>query len=109
MQYNYTQYENFKELKGCEPELAKAMLEQIDDGDWMEEELIVYPTVEDFATYELTDGWYINSDFKDDYNGAPNPFDYIDMEAFGKALISNWDESCNLEVDGMVITTSCGW
>lgn len=45
-----------------------------------------------------------------DFRGAPNPMDYIDMERFGNALTSSWDDSCHYQFsDDSIVTTSCGW
>ncbi len=109
MDYEYTRYENFEGLKKNEPKLAKLLLNEVDKGEWMNEELYVYPDIEEFAKYELSEGWYCDHNFDDDYNGAPNPFDYIDMKAFGAALERRWDESCNIDIDGKIVTTGYGW
>lgn len=109
MDYEYKSYANFEELKNEEPELAEKLLEEVDESEWMEDSLCVYPDIEEFAKYELSEGWYIDHNFDGDYNGAPNPFDYIDMEAFGEALESSWDDSCNIDIDGKIVTTGYGW
>ena len=109
MDYNYETFNNLEELKVTYPELAKELLEMFQDGDWVFEELYVYPTLEDYTRYELTDGWYADS-VKDNYNGAPNPFDYIDLYALGDALSESWDDSINyLSEDNKVVATSHGW
>lgn len=109
MDYNYKTFNDLEELKETYPELAEELLEMFQDGDWIFEELYVYPTLEDYTMYELTDGWYADS-FKDDYNGAPNPFDYIDLNALGDALSGSWDDTINyLSEDNKVVATSNGW
>lgn len=109
MDYNYETFEDLEDLKVTYPELAKELLEMFQDGEWVFEELIVYPSLEDYTKYELTDGWYADS-FKDDYNGAPNPFDYIDLDALGDALSRSWDDTINyLSEDNKVVATSHGW
>ena len=101
MDYNYKCFNN---------KLAKELVNEVEDGGWKDNELYFYPTLEDYAMYELHDGWYINYNFNDDYNGAPNPLDYIDMEKFGKDLIDSGDESATHQFSNdSVITTSYGW
>lgn len=109
MDYQYTRYDNFEELKEAESELAAQLLEEVNEGEWMNGQLYVYPDIEEFAKYELSEGWYINHNFDGDYNGAPNPFNYIDMDAFGTALENSWDDSCNINIGGRIVTTDYGW
>lgn len=109
MDYEYTYYENFEELKEAEPELAKKLLAQVDKGEWMNEGLCIYPDDWEFARYELSEGWYCDCNFDRDYNGAPNPFDYIDMDKFARALVNSWDDSCHVEIGDTIITTGYGW
>lgn len=109
MDYNCTIFNDLEDLKETYPELAKELLKMFQEDNWIFEELYVYPTLEDYTRYELTYGWYANS-FKDDYNGAPNPFDYIDLSALGDALSGSWDDSINyLSDDNKVVSTSNGW
>ena len=68
-------------------------MEEFDEGEWACNQLYVYSSLEDFAKYEVEDGWYSNS-IKEDYNGTPNLLDYIDYESLGNALKDNWDNSC---------------
>lgn len=71
---------------------------------------MVYPNVEEYAIYELTDGWYSDCNFDGDFNGAPNPMDYINTEHLGEDLIEQVDSSvCQLLPNGKVVTTSYGW
>lgn len=67
----------------------------------------VFDSLEDFAIYEVDDGWYSNLDLDRDYNGAPNLSLYIDYHALGAALSRTWDESCNCVLsDGRVVAFS---
>ena len=86
--------ENYTDLLEYDEDLAKELLENVGEGDWQQERIYYYEDEEEFAEYELTEGWYANMGFDLDYNGAPNPLDYIDLSGLGNALIRNWDESC---------------
>ena len=109
MDYNYETFKDLEELKETYPELATELLEMFQEDNWVFEELYVYPTLEDYTKYELTEGWYANS-FKDDYNGAPNLLDYIDLNTLGDALTQSWDDSINyLSEDNKVVATLNGW
>lgn len=68
-------------------------------------EICVYPTIEDFAIYEVLDGWYQLRDFVDKgLNGEPDPTDFINYKELGYALAQSWDESEYLLLDdGKVI------
>lgn len=109
----YTEYENFKELLKNEKELANELWQKFDSGEWQKETLYVYDTKEDFAKYELTNGWYfslgLNLDSMD-YHGAPNLLDYINLTELGDDLTNNWDESCYfLSKTGKIVLTNYGW
>ena len=106
-----TLYNSFEELKADKPELAQELLDVFGKGEWQESNLSVYDTLEDYAYYELTEGWYIDNHLDEqDYNGAPNPIDYIDLEALGEALVENGDASCTYRTEGdQVVTTDWGW
>lgn len=109
MNYDYKIFENLEDLKETYPELSKELLNMFEEGNWIYEKLIVYPTLKDYTKYELTDGWYSNS-FKDDYNRAHNPLDYIDLNALGDALSRSWDETIYyLSDDDKVVYTAIVW
>lgn len=117
MNYDYNYYENFDELLEADRQTAKLLLNEleldfddIEDAEWSDESLCVYPNTVNYAIYELTDGWYCNHDFGRDFNGAPNPLDYIDLDSFGSDLISSGDDGvCRLLSNDKVVTTSYGW
>lgn len=117
MNYKYTDYDNFDELMDCDSQTANLLLKELDldESDigketWMNEQLMVYPNVEEYAIYELIDGWYQNHNLGGSFDGAPNPMDYIDTEHLGEDLIEQVDSSvCLLLPNGKVVTTSYGW
>lgn len=109
-----TIYDNFAEFAKHEPDLAEELLKTVDRGTWQEDSVYVYDSLQDFAFYELTEGWYSDSslNFSSDgnYNGAPDPLDHIDLKSLGLALAQRWDESCYYRsADDHVISTSWGW
>jgi hypothetical protein len=76
----------------------------------MNEQLMVYPNVDEYAIYELIDGWYQNHNLGGSFDGAPNPIEYIDLADFGDDLISKGDASIvRLLPNGKVVTTVYGW
>lgn len=117
MNYKYTDYDNFDELMDCDSQTANLLLKELDldESDigkepWMNEQLMVYPNVEEYAIYELIDGWYQNHNLGGSFNGAPNPIEYIDLDSFGDDLIDTGDSNITrLLPNGKVVTTSCGW
>ena len=101
---------SYTELFERDEELAKELIEKVGSGEWQENEIYYYEDEEEFAEYELTEGWYADLRLDRDYNGAPNPLDYIDLSGLGNALVRNWDDSCNFRAStGEILTTSCGW
>lgn len=117
MNYKYTDYDNFDELMDCDSQTANLLLKELglDESDigketWMNERLMVYPNVEEYAIYELIDGWYQNHNLGGNFYGAPNPIEYIDLDSFGDDLIDTGDSSITrLLPNGKVVTTSYGW
>lgn len=65
----------------------------------------VFDSLEDYAIYEVDEGWYSGCvDLNVDYHGAPNLSYYIDYQALGTALLQTWDESCHYVLsDGRVL------
>lgn len=110
--YNYEHFKNLDELKQKHYGVATRLLEYTSDpeGDWTTGDIYLYNSPEDFARYEVEDGWYSTS-ITTDYKGAPPLDEHIDYRSLGQALIESWDESANYhdELTGFVLTTSYGW
>lgn len=102
-------YENFEELQEHDSEIAASLLEEVGKGEWQNNGIEFFPDLEDFADYELNEGWYFEMNIDRDYNGAPNIYDFIDLKALGQALEENWDESIYRNIDGSVVMTTYGW
>lgn len=102
-------FNNFVELQAQEPELAEALLKDVEPGDWQANDISYFESKEEFAHYELTDGWYTNSIPDADYNGAPDPFDFIDLERLCDALIDAWDPTFNWTNGEAILQTNYGW
>ena len=110
--YNYEHFKNLDELKQKHYGVATRLLEYASDpeGDWTTEDIYLYNSPEDFARYEVEDGWYSTS-VVTDYRGAPPLYNHIDYASLANALINSWDKSINYhdELTGFILTTSCGW
>lgn len=112
MEHEYESFNNYKELAAKHPKAAAALLEEFDEGEWQNNDLYWYPSEEDFAMYEMVDGWYSSNGLGQfsDFKGAPNPLNFIDYKALGKALVGSWDKHCNFETDdGEIVTTGWGF
>lgn len=117
MDYVSTFYDNFDALLEGDHQTATLLLKELDldESDigtkpWMDDVLIVYPDVEEYAVYEFVDGWYQNHNLGGSFDGAPNPIEYIDLTDFGGDLISEGDASIvRLLPNGKVVTTVYGW
>ena len=117
MAYRSKCYDNFNELLEDDRQTANLLLDELglDESDigkdpWMDDQINVYPTVEDYCEYELVDGWYMNHDLGGDFGGAPNLLYYIDMLELGEDLINTGDSTvCRHLPNNRVVTTSYGW
>ena len=102
-------FNNFKKLMEYDSELAQDLLKEKGKGKWQEEEIYYHVTIEDYAEHELYDGWYAGT-FRDDYNGAPDPLDFINLKEFGESLADIWDETAYWQADdNRVLETPYGW
>ena len=103
-------FKNFEELKNIIVILLVNCWKKR-GGEWLENEIYYHKDKEDFAQYEVTDGWYSSIiDINANFNGAPDLFDYIDYEGLAEDLTQNWDVSINyLSSNNEVLTTSYGW
>ena len=110
--YNYEHFKSLIELQRKYPNTTKRLLEYVSDpeGDWTTEDIYLYNSPEDFAKYEVEDGWYSTA-LTPDYNDAPSLYDHIDYASLANALINSWDESINYhdELTDFILTTSYGW
>ena len=102
-------FNDFKELIEYDSELAQDLLKEKGKGKWQEEEIYYHATIEYYAEYELYDGWYADI-IKDDYNGAPDPLDFINLKEFGESLANSWDNGINYKTShGEVLQTTYVW
>lgn len=105
------EYENFKDMKDNNPELAERLLDTVGKGDWQDYQLLCYEDTGEYAEYEVSDGWYseLGLNYCSDFNGAPNLYDYIDFDSLGEDLLNSADESMVVELDDCIITTDYGF
>ena len=102
-------FNNFKELMEYDSEMAQELLKENGKGKWQEEEIYYHVTIEDYAEHELYDGWYAGT-FRDDYNGAPDPLDFINLKEFGESLADSWDDGTNYKTSHEeVLQTTYVW
>lgn len=108
-------YDNFEDFKEDHPDLAKELLDNVEAGEWQNEEIQYYPTPDEYADYEVCEGWYACLfDGKDlstmDYNGAPSLYDYIDFDKLGQDLVDSGDETVTMQLsDNSIVETMYGW
>lgn len=82
--------------------------QEIEPDTYNFEYCTVFDSLEDYAIYEVDEGWYSGCvDLNVDYHGAPNLSYYIDYQALGTALSQTWDESRHAVLsDGRVVVLS---
>lgn len=49
----YKIFDNLKQLEKSYPKLSTELLQNFDMGDWVNDHLFIYNSIEDFAKYEL--------------------------------------------------------
>lgn len=67
-------------------EIPADITEELDLNTNNIEYCTVFDSLEDFAIYEVEDGWYSTLELNHDYHGAPNLLEYINYKALGAAL-----------------------
>lgn len=109
--YENETFDNYQDLAKKHPDAAAELLNEFGEGEWQNSELYWFPSEEDFAIYEVVDGWYSTfPPITTNFNGAPNLLDFIDFKGLGSALVNTWDDSCNFETkSGEIVTTGYGW
>lgn len=108
----YILFDNFEELVSYDEELANALLADVGEGEWQDGELRLYYDLEYYAEYQLYEGWYasiLNIYGEPDWGGAPNLFDYIDLQELGDDLAESWDSSVTWTDGTNVIETEYSW
>lgn len=114
LNYKHKCYDNFEQLKEEKPKLAALLLREYDEGDWMNEELYVYPTIQDYARYSLHDGVYMNFTYHldDELNASsiPNFLDYLDFKKLGDVLLDKYCGRYIFETkSGILVESVCGF
>lgn len=112
MEYRVKEFNNIEEAKEYNKELVERLLDYADsyDSDWQEDMIYLYPTLEDFAKYEVFEGWYASVNL-DKVKNAPYLSNFINFKALGEELRRTWDGTMNYydEETGIVIATPYGW
>lgn len=126
MDYQEEILDNYQELAAKHPKAAAELLDKFGEGKWQEYALCWYPSEEEFAKFEVEEGWYRDVDLSDveltqssDFVKTPNLLDFInlpdlrnfiDFKSFGKALMETWDDPDKYETtDGEIVTSSWGF
>lgn len=91
--YTYQFYGNIEELKEINENLVEQITNVFDEKTLTKNvEIIIYPTLEDYAKREVEDGFYIEI-IDTDYDEAYDLLECINYQALGEKLKEKWDES----------------
>lgn len=112
-EYDLT-FDNFQDFAEGFPDQAKELLDNVEEGDWQNNEIHFYESPDDYADYQVREGWYasiVNCDLAVvDYYGAPSLYDAIDFDELGQNLIDLADRTCVFATSkNEVIETGFGW
>ena len=101
--YTVQIYENIEELKEINESLVEKLICVFDENTLKESEIFIYPSLEDFAKYEVED-LFCPGLFSKNYN-ILNLLESIDYNVLGRKLKVNWDENTHYyeEETGFVI------
>ena len=103
--YTVQIYENIEELKEINENLAEQITYVFDENTLKESEIFIYPTLEDFAKYEVED-LFCRGLLLKKYKGTPDLLEYIDYNVLGEKLKKTWGESSHYyeeETDTVVV------
>ena len=89
--YTVQIYENIEELKDINENLAEQLTCVFDENTLKESEILIYPSLEDFAKYEVED-LFCPGLFSKNYN-ILNLLESIDYNVLGGKLKANWDKN----------------
>ena len=90
--YTVQIYEDIEELKEINENLVEKLTCVFDEDTLKETEIFIYPSLEDFAKYEVED-LFCPGLFSKNYKKTPDLLECIDYNALGEKLKANWDES----------------
>lgn len=111
--YSYEHFKNLEELNKKYPKVAKRLLEftVIPDGEWTEDEIFLYHSPEDFAKYEVEDGWFSNSIAENIRPHLPHLNDHINFTTLAEDFMRSWDETQHYYAEevGYVLITNNEW
>lgn len=102
--YTVQIYEDIEELKEINEKLVKKITYVFDEDTLKESEIFIYPTLEDFAKYEVED-LFCPGLFSKNYN-ILNLLECIDYNVLGEKLKANWDKSSHYyeeETDTVIV------
>jgi hypothetical protein len=108
------EFANFEEMKSKYPELSESLLQSVGEGEWQNRELYVYYSFEDFAKYDIYNGWFsslqvVCARYDSVSQNPMNPFNYIDLRRFGKAVFERIHKSYVWTDGNRIVYTKFKW
>lgn len=85
-------YENIEELKEINENLVEQITYVFDEETLKDSEILIYPSLEDFAKYEVED-LFCRGLLLKNYKETPDLLECIDYNVLGEKLKANWDEN----------------
>ena len=99
--YTVQIYKNIEELKEINENLVEQITSVFNEKTLKDSEILIYPSLEDFAKYEVED-LFCPGLFSKNYN-ILNLLECIDYNVLGEKLKANWDESSHSYEEETVI------
>lgn len=103
--YTVQIYKNIDELRDINENLVEQITYVFDEKTLKESEILIYPSLEDFAKYEVED-LFCRGLLLKNYKETPDLLECIDYNVLGEKLKANWDESLHYyeeETDTVVV------
>lgn len=92
MAYACYHYTSLKELMSQSPNLVGELKAYFNEGQLNGHHFCIYPTLEDYASYELLDGAFKPQTTIAAFAGI-SLTDFVDLAAFGGQLTQHWEPS----------------
>lgn len=110
MEYTCKKFDNFNEFEKEFSRLALILSYRKGEGDWMEYELLYFPTFVDFSKYIIKRWLEQNYKSNNNFIDGINLHDYINYDKFGRDYCEeNSELGLFFNFGSSIVVSSYGW